>query len=104
MRYGVWQIALSNDRVTREYDAYMAAMIHGDPTIGLAHNLYVKVAEIEAADLEDCFDIGNIGPEDKITRLGRMNSIYVGNILEDLASGERYVVDNIGFKKVSDFG
>ncbi len=61
---------------------------------------YTHVSNIEAADLEQVFEIGNIGPESDIERLGRMSSISVGDILID-ESGTKSVVASFGFKEVN---
>jgi len=109
MRYGLYQIQLSNEIIDRvnsgsptgevpEYLAKMHAML-GKPGPGLALNLYKKVAEIDATDLEDVFEIGNIGPESKITRLGPMYSVSVGDIIE-APDGVRSVVASFGFEPV----
>jgi hypothetical protein len=42
------------------------------------------------------FEVGNIGPEDRITRLEKMTSINVGDIIAD-ADGVCSVVNNVGF-------
>lgn len=99
MRYSVYQIKINEFSPAYVREAYMDAMM-GRATRGLADNLYVKVAEIEANDLEHVFDIGNIGPEEHITRIGRMSSVSVGNIIED-AHGKRFVVANFGFEEVA---
>lgn len=61
---------------------------------------YSHVANIEATDLEDVFEIGNIGPEEKIGRLDSMHSISVGDIIEDPA-GRFFMVDPFGFAEIS---
>ena len=66
----------------------------------LAH--YDKVCEIDAEDLNEVFEIGNIGPEDKITRLGRMHSISVGDAIrveEGDELGFIYIVKPAGFER-----
>ncbi len=98
MRYGVYQIKINAFSPANVRDAYMDAMM-GRVALGLAENLYVKVAEIEATGLDDVFDIGNIGPEENITRIGRMSSVSVGNIIED-ADGKRFVVAGVGFEEI----
>jgi hypothetical protein len=98
MRYAVYQIQVDPlDKASM--DAKAEAMIRGDASLGLSGGFYSKVAEIEAADLEDVFDIGNIGPAECITRIGRMHSISVGDIIED-ADGVRHVVANFGFNQI----
>ena len=42
---------------------------------------YTHVANIEAADYNDCFEVGNIGPDQNIERLGRMSSLSVGDVI-----------------------
>ncbi len=111
MRYGVYQIQLTDEVIDRvnsgvssnqvpEFDAKMHSML-GNPKKGLALNLYKKVAIIEATGLENVFEIGNIGPESKITRLGLMCSVSVGDIIE-APDGVRSVVASFGFEPVMD--
>jgi hypothetical protein len=57
------------------------------------------VCEIDASDLEEVFNIGNIGPEEKITRLDRMHSVSVGDIIQD-QDGAFHMVDDFGFNQV----
>jgi hypothetical protein len=57
------------------------------------------VCEIAASNLDQVFDIGNIGPEEKIVRLDRMHSVSVGDIIED-PTGEFHMVDDFGFNKI----
>jgi len=61
---------------------------------------YDHVADIEAADLHDVFRVGNVGPEEAITRHAPMHSISVGDVIED-DDGWRYVVLPTGFSPVS---
>ena len=60
---------------------------------------YEKVAEIEATDLENAFDVGNIGPETQIKRYLSMRSMSVGDVLKD-TEGKFYAVEPIGFKEI----
>jgi len=76
--------------------ARMQAMLDGDVRLGVMHDCYTKVAEVVADDLEHVFEVGNIGPEDRITRLEKMTSISVGDIIAD-ADGVCSVVNNVGF-------
>lgn len=57
---------------------------------------YTHVANITAEDYNDCFEVGNIGPDENIERLGRMSSLSVGDIIvhED---GTMAVIAPIGF-------
>ena len=76
--------------------ARLEAMMDGDVRLGIMHDCYTKVAEVAADDLEHVFEVGNIGPEDRITRLDKMHSISVGDIIAD-ADGNCSVVCNVGF-------
>jgi len=76
--------------------AYKQAMLEGDVRLGIQHDCYTKVAEVVADDLKHVFEVGNIGPEDRITRLEKMTSISVGDIIAD-ADGVCSVVNNVGF-------
>lgn len=76
--------------------ARMQAMLDGDVRLGVMHDCYTKVAEVIADDLDHVFEVGNIGPEDRITRFEKMTSICVGDIIAD-ADGICSVVNNIGF-------
>lgn len=60
---------------------------------------FTPVCEIAASNLDQVFDIGNIGPEEKIVRLDRMHSVSVGDIIED-STGEFHMVDDFGFNKI----
>jgi hypothetical protein len=61
---------------------------------------YDHVADIEAADLDDVFTVGNVGPEELITRHAPMHSVSVGDVIED-DDGWRYVVLPTGFAPVA---
>ena len=76
--------------------ARLEAMMDGDVRLGIMHDCYTKVAKVVADDLEHVFEVGNIGPEDRITRLEKMTSINVGDIIAD-ADGVCSVVNNVGF-------
>lgn len=58
---------------------------------------YTHVANIEAEDYNDCFEVGNVGPDDQIERITvRMSSLSVGDIIvhED---GTMAVIAPMGF-------
>lgn len=61
-------------------------------------DLYVHVANIATSDFNKAFEIGNIGPEGDINRLGSMHSISVGDIL--VSETEQVIVASAGFDKV----
>lgn len=59
---------------------------------------YEVVAEVRTADLEQLFEICNIGPENKIERLARMHSASVGDIVQD--GRTFHMIDPHGFTKI----
>ena len=59
---------------------------------------FEPVAKIVAVDNEDVFNIGNIGPEERIAREAEMHSISVGDIIE--GPDGLHVVASFGFKPV----
>jgi len=61
---------------------------------------YSKVAEIDTTDLEHSFEIGNIGPEEKIKRVDSMRSMSVGDIVKD-HNGLFYAVAPKGFEPLT---
>ena len=95
MRFTVCQI--NKDRATEK--AAMDARILGkvDPVFFLS--AYEEVAAIEADNLNEVFQIGNIGPEEKIERFDRMHSISVGDVIRN-DKYECYVVGNCGFERL----
>ena len=97
MKFQVLQIR--DDRCTEK--AAMDAMIMGkvDPVFFLS--AYEIVCEIEAADLDEVFEIGNIGPEEKITRIAPMHSVSVGDVIRD-DRGRCFVVAPIGFTRLGE--
>tara|TARA_E500000318_G_scaffold112020_1_gene133440 strand:+ start:5185 stop:5490 length:306 start_codon:yes stop_codon:yes gene_type:complete len=97
MIYQVLQIR--KDR--RNEEAALNARILGevDPVFFLS--AYDIVAEIEAADLDEVFRIGNIGPEDKIARIAPMHSVSVGDVIRD-NFGRCFVVSSIGFTRLGE--
>ncbi len=74
-----------------------------DPTteaIEKAAGLYAKVAEIDALSFDHVFEIGNIGPEEKITRFDDMHSVSVGDIIKSESGAMKYVAP-YGFKSIA---
>ena len=58
---------------------------------------YETAAYIKADDLDEVFQIGNIGPEDNIERMGPMHSISVGDVIVDTGYDVAWYVDSFGF-------
>lgn len=115
MQYTVYQISYTKDEIEginsgmksmkRDIKTDMAFDFQGEKMVDLVEkalyeNLYTGVAQIEATSLDEVFQVGNIGPESQITRLGRMSSVSVGDLIED-EDGNRHVVANFGFKEVA---
>ena len=108
MKYSIFQIVIT-DTDYEEIDAMEdpranhpklhAHMNATSEKFEKAKDFYSKVAEIEASDLEHVFHIGNIGPEEAITRLDRMHSISVGDIVVD-GNGIQWGVEGYGFKEL----
>ena len=61
---------------------------------------YTHVSNIEADSLEGVFEVGNIGPESAITRLAKMYSVSVADVVET-PEGVRHVVASIGFQQLA---
>ena len=97
MKYQVLQIR--KDR--RNEEAAMNARVLGDVDPMLFLTAYDIVCEIEAADLDEVFEIGNIGPEEKITRIAPMHSVSVGDVIRD-DRGRCFVVSSIGFTRLGE--
>ena len=98
MKFAVYQIQLTDAQVdlinAKGHSAVPARIakldmtmdFQGDKIGGLAsdawdNGYYTHVANIEAADYDDCFEVGNIGPESSIERLARMSSLSVGDVI-----------------------
>lgn len=100
----LYQINLSNEEVNAanrgekfaKLTAYRDAMCLGEFT---GREFYDHVADIESTDLDYAFQIGNIGPESKITRHARMHSVSVGDVLVTEA-GQAFIVQAVGFAPV----
>ena len=95
MKYTVHQIR--KDRKS-EKEA-MDARFYGKVDKLFFLTAYDEVCTIEADDLDEVFQIGNIGPEEKIERLNRMHSISVGDVISNVYY-ECYVVKDFGFEKL----
>lgn len=111
MKFAVYQISLSKadinavnaGEMNTKFSAKnkMTLDFAGDRIGGLASDafeggLYTHVANVTAADYNDCFEVGNIGPETNIERLARMSSLSVGDVIvaED---GTCAVIAPVGF-------
>lgn len=108
--YSVFQIVLTDKRYNEwnagkdevGYKMYLdttCAPKAVDIQKALAAGMYTKVAEIEAGSFEVVFQVGNIGPEERIKRLDQMHSVSVGDIVVG-PDGKQMFVATFGFKPV----
>ena len=115
MKFSVYQIELTEAQrntvnETGDFNSVpaMAAKLNmemdfsGNKIGGLASDAfdagyYTHVANIEAEDYNDCFEVGNVGPDDQIERITvRMSSLSVGDVLV-ADDGTVVVIAPIGF-------
>ena len=62
-------------------------------------DLHVNEIQTKTNKLSEAFEIGNIGPEEKIVRHSdRIHSLSVGDILE--VDGEKFIIGRFGFDKL----
>lgn len=87
----------ANPHAIPKYKAHCDASILGKFP---GREFYEHVADIDAADLDAAFEIGNIGPEARITRRAAMHSVSVGDVLV-LEDGTAHIVASFGFNPVS---
>lgn len=64
---------------------------------GMQDGTYQLVAELDCETLDEAFELGNIGPEEKIKRHAPMHSVSVGDVLTMDGDANIYVVAGIGF-------
>ena len=95
MKYTICQITKDAKNEKAAMDARILGEV--DPVFFLSS--YEEVAEIEADNLNEVFQIGNIGPDEKIKRFGRMHSISVGDVIRD-DRGRCFVVAPLGFERL----
>ena len=79
--------------------AYTLGAMDGDHQKSFSLGQHKHVATIEADDLDEVFDIGNIGPEELITRHAPMHSVSVGDVIQT-PDGEFFAVASMGFTKL----
>ena len=103
MKFIVYQINLSD----KDYENRDLREMYLDTTMSptakaivKASGLYVKVAEIDANDFEEVFQIGNMGPEEKIIRFDDMHSVSVGDIVKREDGVTKFVAP-FGFESIA---
>ena len=97
MRYTVLQVTKQFREDPQNFETRFTGNIN--PVFFL--KAYKEVCAIEAKDIDEVFEIGNIGPEEKIERFDRMHSISVGDVIRD-DRGRCFVVSPIGFKRLGE--
>lgn len=113
MIYKLFQINFSNEDVIKinsrnpefrpTYEAYLDSIVIGKCQKAIDMGLYKLVALIEADNLDDVFEIGNIGPEEKIAKVAeQMHSVSVGDIIKT-PDGEWFSVASFGFDQLEIF-
>jgi hypothetical protein len=97
MKYIVSQIKKDVKTDPRAFEAMIEGNV--DPVFFLTS--YEEVCEIEADSLDEVFEIGNIGPDEKIRRFdfAPMHSISVGDVIMT-ETYELYVVKGLGFERL----
>jgi hypothetical protein len=119
MQYIVKQIVLTDEQIDQVNAAYVNAAQQAMPDF---YNRYMKatmfpkqeavqaayeafdyetVAAVDANDLEEVFAIGNgMGDNTKLTKLAKMKSVSVGDIIVEEKTGKMFYVDTFGFQEV----
>ena len=106
----VFQIVIDkhlSDLINKEgWDCHVKAKSYieaeeGRPGIALANGCYTHVADIVADDINHAFEVGNIGPADRVNKItSTMRSVSVGDILVDDEGA--WLVMPVGFKEVDE--
>jgi len=107
-KFKIYQINLSDDeynevnRGNEDLPKFVASRnaMFGDEYKADNWKFYEHVSDIEADDLNGVFHIGNMGPEERITRHAPMHSLSVGDIIVDPRSGNRSIVARCGFTDI----
>lgn len=97
MTYVIYQMN-RNKRKSMDQDTLFKLRFNGDLDFKTFEENYVIVAKIEANDLDEVFEIGNIGPEEKIIRSENpMHSISVGDVIFNDKDKTYTIVKGFGF-------
>lgn len=113
MIYKLFQINFSNEEVNKinsrdpefrpVYEAYLDSICGAKCQKAIDLGLYKLVALVSADNLDEVFEIGNIGPKEKIAKLGeQMHSVSVGDIIKT-PDGEWFSVASFGFDRLEKF-
>ena len=106
----VFQIVIDKhlgDLINKEgWDCHVKAKSYieaqeGRASIALANGCYTQVANIVADDINHAFEVGNIGPADRVNKItSTMRNVSVGDILVDDEGA--WLVMPVGFKEVDE--
>lgn len=106
----VFQIVIDkhlSDLINKEgWDCHVKAKSYieaqeGRASIALANGCYTHVADVVADDINHAFEVGNIGPADRVNKItSTMRSVSVGDILVDDEGA--WLVMPVGFKEVDE--
>lgn len=86
------------------YRARMKTLFRGsDNFVAWMSEYFVPVCNIDAADLDEVFHIGNVGTGLQLQRLARMHSVSVGDVIRCNRTGTYHMVDSMGFTQLLSF-
>lgn len=91
-RYAIYQLSDENPKIRDMY--FMDAN-----EIEAISDEYDLVGVVSAHSFDQVFGIGNMH-RSQIETVGQMRSVSVGDILQNLVTGETVVVANFGFNKI----
>ncbi len=91
-----WEVAAEK---APNVQAYLMAAIERKFQKAFETGQFKHVATIDAATLDEVFEIGNIGPEEKITRHAPMHSVSVGDVIQT-PEGDFFAVASFGFEEL----
>jgi hypothetical protein len=92
----VYQVSSENHKEMYPNTPFSYGIGKFDPIANISK--YEHVADLDAQDLNEAFEVGNIGPESKYTRHKPMHSISVGDILVD--DSKVSIVASCGFDEL----
>lgn len=103
MRFSVFQLQFSKQSPAHVIATKQNLMFEGSDAFNTnMSDLFACVMDVDATDLDDVFEIGNIGPQSKIVEkfAVRRHSVSVGDIIRDNTDGTYHMVDDMGFTQV----
>ena len=92
-KYAVFQVPFDNDLI-RDIRFMEASEIED------VSDQYELVGTVDAVDLDQVFFFGNM-QRSKFTLHGEMVSVSVGDIIDNITTGDTWVVETHGFTKIT---